>query len=133
MTPKADRVHSIPADERVRAGRLDKAVQFLEVANAARDLSSDEDVADAATTLYVHAGIAASDAICARSLGKHAKGADHNMATTLLASVDKKSAENLRTLLGMKTRAGYGHEPISAENLKRAERAASQLVREAQK
>lgn len=62
-------------------------------------------------TLYVHAGIAAADAICARALGVHAKGQDHQEAIALLASVDKEAAADLRVLLAMKTRAGYGLTP----------------------
>ena len=107
MTPKSDKVAVVPADKRIQTGRLDKALQFHNVADAARELSEDDEVADAAVTLYVHAGIAAA---------------------ALLATVDKKLADHLRTLLGMKTRAGYGHDPISLENLKKAQRAATQLV-----
>lgn len=128
MTPKADRVRTTPADKHVMAGRLAKAKQFLQVAEDARELASDEDVIDAAVTLYVHAGIAAADAICAKNLNKHAHGENHNSAVELLASVDKKAAKHLDTLLKMKSRAGYGHDPVSIKNLLSAERAASQLV-----
>lgn len=69
MSPKADRVRTVSADDNVRRGRLAKARQFLRVAEDARDLADDEaTVGDAAVTLYVHAGIAAADAICARAL-----------------------------------------------------------------
>ena len=128
MTPKSDSVRTVPADRAVKAGRLAKARQFLRVAEDAVELADDEGVSDAASTLYIHAGIAASDAICAGALGKHAKGQDHNQAVTLLASVDKEAARALSVLLAMKTRAGYGHDPISNQALARVQRAARLLV-----
>ncbi|WP_230085338.1 hypothetical protein [Arthrobacter sp. AQ5-05] len=79
-------------------------------------------------TLYVHAGIAAADAICAGALGKHSKGQDHQHAIALLASVDKPASNSLGVVLGLKTRAGYGHDPISGAKLTSAERAARSLV-----
>jgi hypothetical protein len=132
MNPKADKVKTIPADKNVRAGRLAKAKQFLQVADDARELAKDDEVIDAVVTLYVHAGIAAADAICAKSLNKHAQGENHRAAVELLASVDKKAARHLDTLLKMKTRAGYGYDSVSKSNLTSAERAANQLVALAQ-
>jgi phosphosulfolactate phosphohydrolase-like enzyme len=131
VTPKNANTRTVAADKLVQQGRLAKAKQFLQVADDARELSDGEDVADASVTLYVHAGIAAEDAICAGALGKHAKGQDHQDAVALLASVDKQASSSLSVLLGMKTRAGYGHDPISETNLARAERAARSLVEKA--
>lgn len=128
MTP--DR-RTVRADARVRAGRLAKARQFLRVAEDAIELDDGSGVADAAVTLFIHAGIAAADAICARVLGEHAQGQDHREAVALLASVDEAASRELETLLGMKTRAGYGHDPIGADRLRRAERAARSLVERA--
>ncbi|EPR75696.1 hypothetical protein ADILRU_1866 [Leifsonia rubra CMS 76R] len=113
MNPKADKVTTVTADKAVEQGRRAKAKQFLRVAEDVRELSDEEDVRDAVVTLYVHAGIAAADAICAAAVGKHAKGHSHQDAVTLLASVDKQASGSLNVLLGMKTRAGYGHDPIS--------------------
>jgi len=39
--------------------------------------------------------------------------------------------ESLRTLLGMKTRAGYAAEPVAAQDRKRAQRQTERLVRAA--
>lgn len=128
MTSNHANVGTVTADKTVQQGRLAKAKQFLQVADDARDLSGGDDVADAAATLYVHAGVAAADAICAGALGKHAKGQNHQNAVELLASVDRPASKSLGLLLGMKTRAGYGHDPISATALVRAERAARSLV-----
>lgn len=133
MSPgKGGEPRVVRADENVRRGRLAKAKQFMRVAEDAEELDEGDGVADAAVTLYVHAGIAAADALCARALGLHAHGQDHQNAITLLASVDKDAAADLRVLLAMKTRAGYGYDPISAERLARAQRAARSLVQRAQ-
>lgn len=128
MNPKADKVTTVMANKVVEQGRRAKATQFLRVAEDVRDLSDEVDVGDAVVTLYVHAGIAAADAICAAALGKHAKGHSHHDAVMLLASVDKQASSSLSVLLGIKTRAGYGHDPISKSQLARAERAARALV-----
>ncbi|WP_341952609.1 hypothetical protein [Salinibacterium sp. TMP30] len=128
MNPKADKVTTVAADKAVEQGRRAKAKQFLNVAEDVRELSDEEDVRDAVVTLYVHAGIAAADAICAAALGKHAKGSSHHDAVTLLAAVDNQASISLNVLLGMKTRAGYGHDPISKSQLARAEKAARALV-----
>lgn len=125
---KHNDARTVPADEAVARGRFAKARQFLQVADDARALSEDEDVADAAVTLYVHAGIAAADAICARTLGRHAKGQNHQDAVRLLERIDKQAAKSLDALLRMKTRAGYGYDPVSGEHLRKAERSAHALV-----
>lgn len=60
------------SDEATVIGRLRKAEQFMEAADTIHELADDErDVADAYVTLCVHAGIAASDAICGAALGEH--------------------------------------------------------------
>lgn len=119
----------VDADSQARKGRLAKARQFQRVAADALMLVEDEaDVADAVVTLCVHSGIAASDAICAAKLGKYTKGHDHQDAVRLLASVDKNASNYLSTLLGMKTRAGYGYQPTSKADLTKAVRAMDALI-----
>lgn len=133
MTPRVDNIRTVPADATIRMGRLAKARQFFQTAQDVRDLAGEEqDVADSAVTLYVHAGIAAADAICAARLGKHAKGQNHQEAIALLKLADRKAANALSVLLGMKTRAGYGHDPVTAHDLARAGRAASLLLTHAE-
>jgi len=118
----------------VRRGRLNKANQFLDAADLVRELADeDSKVADAYVTLCVHAGIAAADVICCARLGVHALGEDHNEAVALLASADNGSAKHLRTLLTMKTKAAYSHTPASAEDCKRAGRAAEMIVEAARR
>jgi hypothetical protein len=119
----------------VTAGRLRKAEQFVDAAETVREFADDEmDVADAHVTLCVHAGTAAADVICCVSLGMHAVGESHSEALALLESVrpdGSELAKSLRTLLGMKTRAGYAAEPVAAEDRKRAQRQTERLVRAA--
>ena len=113
-----------------RAGRTRKADQFADAAAVVAELANAaDDVADAYVTLLVHAGIAAADVLCCTRLGEHAVGENHHEAVGLLAKVDRKLAEDLRTLLGMKTKAGYSHQPASRTDRVQAERACNRLIR----
>lgn len=112
-----------------RRVRLRKALQFADAADAVADLG--DDVGDAYVTLLVHAGIAAADVLCCARLGEHAVGENHTDAVALLAKVDRKVADDLRTLLGLKTKAGYSHQATSKSDRMRAERATGRLVRAA--
>jgi hypothetical protein len=119
-------------DQAEARGRLRKAEQFLESAEAIRDLADDEaDVGDAFVTLCVHAGVAAADVLCCVALGVHAQGDDHGDAVGLLARVQPngdETSKSLRVLLAMKTKAGYSARAVNAEDRKRALRAAERLV-----
>jgi len=118
-----------PCDPAVVAGRTKKAHQFLEAAETIRELAANEaDVGDAYVTLCVHAGIAAADVLCCRALGYHVQGESHAEAIAELGRVGKDHARALGSLLKIKTRAGYGDTPVSAEQRRRAGRAARQLV-----
>lgn len=119
-------------DEGTAAGRFRKALQFQDAAETIREFANDEaEIGDAFVTLCVHAGIAASDAICCTSLGHYAQGDDHNQAVAELAKVRPDGQElgnDLRGLLQMKHRAEYGPIPVTAEQRKRAWRRAERLV-----
>jgi hypothetical protein len=118
-----------PCDEALIAGRRRKAVEFLDAAETLRDSATDEAAVGAAyVTLCVHAGIAAADVLCCRALGHHPVGESHNEAIAELSKVSKEHGKDLRVLLGMKTRAGYSSTPVSADQRKRAWRAAERLV-----
>lgn len=118
--------------EQFAAGRLRKAEQFLDAAEAIRDLADDEaKVGDAFVTLCIHAGIAASDAICCRALGHFVQGDDHNQAIAELAKAEPNGralSNDLRALLQMKNRAESEARPVSADQRKRAWRRAEGLV-----
>lgn len=112
-----------------RAGRWAKARQFFNAAENIRDLADEHsDVGDAYVTLCVHAGIAAADVICCARLGQFSRGENHNEAVRMLEQADKPSAKHLRTLLNLKTAAGYSHAPVSADDIKRAARAMDSLI-----
>jgi hypothetical protein len=127
MTPRVRR-----SDAATIEGRLRKAEQFMEGAETIRDLADDErDVGDAYVTLCIHAGIAAADVVCSITLGEHVQGDDHSAAVTHLSKVrpdGQDLSDSLRTLLTMKTRAGYSHQSVSASDRKRAGRAAERLL-----
>lgn len=81
--------------EGVARGRLKKAEPFYTAAATIRDLAAaEEDVGDAYVTLCVHAGIAASDAICCAALGEHAQGESHVEAVQLLRRVRPDGASS---------------------------------------
>jgi hypothetical protein len=119
-------------DDEIVSGRLRKAEQFLEVASMVRELADDEgDIGDALVTLCVHAGIAAADVICCTALGHFVQGQDHLQAIAELSRVPpdgRRLGSDLQALLQMKTRAGYGAPPVTADQRKRAWRRAEQLV-----
>lgn len=124
------RVKCTPA---TRVGRRSKARQFLDAAEAIRDLADDAaDVADAYVTLLVHAGIAAADVICCARFGVHAQGENHNEAVDLLAEANRDHANDLRTLLSVKTKAGYSPATVNLTERTRATRAAERLVEAAE-
>ncbi len=108
---------------------MTKAVRFLAQAEVILAVADDDEVvADPAITLLIHAGIAASDAICCARLGEHARGESHRDAVGLLRTVDKGCADDLQVLLGMKAQAGYIAQATSPQDLIRASRAARRLV-----
>jgi hypothetical protein len=119
-------------DEVTMRGRLRKAEQFLEVAETTREFAEDEaEVGDALVSLYVLAGIAASDVICCKALGHFVQGDDCQQAVVELSKVTpggKQLGKDLRALLAIKTRAGYAAPSVSAEDRKRAGRRAESLV-----
>ena len=113
---------------------MTKAARFLEQAEVILAVADDDsEVSDPAVTLLIHAGIAASDAICCARLGEHARGESHRDAVGLLRSVDQGCADDLQVLLGMKAQAGYSAQPISPQDLVRAFRAARRLVNAARR
>ena len=112
-----------------RKGRMEKARQFS-IATSLLDqfVDDDRDLGDAYVTLCVHAGIAAADVLCCARLGVHASGQDHAAAAALLDRVNTELGKDLRRLLGLKTKAGYGATRSGPADRKSAGRAASRLV-----
>lgn len=88
---------------------------------------------NAVVSNYVHAGIAASDAICCFDLKAYSRGDDHRQAITQLRKVKGggELSKALSTLLALKTKSAYGNKPLPDNDVKRAERAANKLVQAA--
>lgn len=120
-----------PCPPDVRRGRLVKAEGFLQAASDVGVLDDAGELSSAVVTLYVHAGIAASDVICCARLGRHAGGESHAEAISLLTAANATSAKHLATLLSVKTKAGYSHTPASAADVKKSARAAAKLIEDA--
>lgn len=122
-----------PCSAQVRAGRLAKAKQFLEAADLIEPSQAD-DIADAYVTMCVHAGIAAADVICCARLGRHHYGDDHAEAVELLKKAGASDeAKRLAVLLSLKSKAAYTHLPSSTADVKRAGRAAKDLLAAAER
>ena len=109
---------------------LSKASEFLQAAQDSLSLRNYV----AATGNAVHAGIAASDAISAATVGSVWAG-EHTLTASHLESAGAKgrqAAIQLRRLLPLKHRAEYDPKPISAADVQAAVKAAERLVRIAQ-
>jgi hypothetical protein len=106
---------------------LGKAEEFL---TAARD-SMGAGHSLAATSLAVHAGISACDAICGARTGQRAAGSDHGQAVTLLEQAGregKDAARVLTRLMPLKNRAEYEPEDVPKAAAKRAVDQAEKIV-----
>jgi hypothetical protein len=102
-----------------------KAAEFAEA--AASDLAAGRNIA--ATSLAIHAGINAADAVCGARLGQRAAGTDHDQVLVFLGEAGPDGAEivrDLRRLLPLKTTAEYDPDDIApavaAKAVERAER-----------
>jgi HEPN domain-containing protein len=70
----------------------------------------------AATSLAIHAGINAADAVCGARLGQRAAGEDHDQVLTLLRQAGPDGAKiekELRRLLPLKTMAEYEPDDVA--------------------
>lgn len=83
----------------------------------------------AATSLAIHAGINAADAVCGARLGERAAGEDHDQVLTLLRQAGPdgtKVEKELRRLLPLKTKAEYEPDDVApgvaTKALERAQR-----------
>jgi HEPN domain-containing protein len=83
----------------------------------------------AATSLAIHAGINAADAVCGARLGERAAGEDHDQVLTLLRQAGPdgtKVEKELRRLMPLKTKAEYEPDDVApgvaTKALERAQR-----------
>lgn len=106
---------------------ISKAEEYLSAAvaelNAGRTIAS--------TSLAIHAGINASDAVTGVRLGRRAAGQDHDEVLVLLrtAGPDGQAvAKDLMRLLPMKTKAEYEPDDIPRSNAVKAVDRAHRIV-----
>lgn len=129
-------------DRRTRAAtaedgraRLRIASAYLEVADLVLDDRARAEMPGVAAGLAVLAGIAASDAICARRLAQIHRSDNHRAAADLLRSATpdgSKLAATFLRLIDMKDEAHYGITMVSTQRARSAVRWASLLVARAQ-
>lgn len=89
-----------------------KAEEFAEA--AASDLEAGRNIA--ATSLAIHAGINAADAVCGARLGQRAAGQDHEQVLALLSQAGPDGialAKDLRRLLPLKTKTEYDPDDVA--------------------
>lgn len=115
--PKPMRTKPVTASQvRSYAG---KAQEFADA--AASELRASRFIA--ATSLAVHAGINAADAVCGARLGQRAAGEDHGQVLTLLGQAGPDGAEvdrDLRRLLPLKTTTEYEPDDVSQSTATKA-------------
>ena len=124
----------MPRAQRTRAvfvaqARLftNKAEEYLAAAKS--ELAEGRTIA--ATSLAVHAGINAADAVCGFRLGQRAAGQDHDEAVTLLRTAGTDGlavAKELGRLLPLKTRAEYEPDHLAVADARKAVERASRAV-----
>ncbi len=125
MVPRSRRTRSVNAPQ-ARA-YVGKAEEYLSAATA--ELAADRPIA--ATSLAIHAGINAADAVTGMRLGQRAAGQDHDQALVLLRTAGPDGtavAKELARLLPMKTRAEYEPDDIPKSDVSKAVERARRIV-----
>lgn len=115
--------------------RLSTARAYLDVADLALDETRHNEYLNVSAGLAVLSGIAASDAICCRLLGRRHRGENHRGAPDLLkqATADgPQLANDLSRLLDLKDEAHYGVLAVSTKKARDAVKWARRLVERAQ-
>jgi hypothetical protein len=100
-------------------GYLAKAEEYATA--AVSELEAERGIA--ATSLAIHAGINAADAVCGLRLGRRAAGQDHDEVLKLLRQAGDDGIElekHLRRLLPMKTKAEYDPDDIPLSTASKA-------------
>ena len=114
--------------------RLRSALAYLEVAELVLDEKDRVEMPGVAAGLAVLAGIAGSDALCARRLGQIHRGDDHRSASSLLeqATPDgKRLAATFLRLIDSKDEAHYGLIWVTPRRARDTVRWATQIVERA--
>lgn len=115
--------------------RLRTATAYLEVSELVLDERDRDEYLSVSAGLAVLAGIAASDAICCRRLGRRHRGDDHRGANELLRQSTPDGAQlaaTLSRLLDLKDEAHYGVITVAPRKARDAARWARRLTERAQ-
>jgi len=124
--PKPMRTRPVSAAQvRAYAG---KAQEFVDA--AADELAAGRFIA--ASSLAVHAGINAGDAVTGGRLGHRASGEDHAQVLVLLGQAGSDGADlerELRRLLPLKTKVEYEPDDVAASTATKAVERASRCAR----
>lgn len=128
MSPRPGRV--LRATAEITRERRTRAIEFWQSAEDLRDLDGD---GNSIVSLYVLAGVAASDAICGARLGEYAQGENHADALAVLKRADPTLVASLQRLLSRKTEWPYGGAGVSASRIESARAAATRLVEAARR
>lgn len=114
-------------DSAYAATRMKDARAYLQQAQVSLDYVEGTRRYATVVSAAAIAGIAATDVVCARTLGKVSAGA-HNQAAKLLSTIygSEKAGIDLSKLLGIKTGAQYAGKTVTErdaiEAIKRAQR-----------
>jgi hypothetical protein len=115
--------------------RLRTAMAYLEVAELVLDERGRDEYLSVSAGLAVLSGIAASDAICCRRLGRRHRGDDHRGAAELLRQATPDGAQLAATLvrlLDLKDEAHYGVITVAPRKARDGARWARRLAERAQ-
>ncbi|RQP12010.1 MAG: hypothetical protein EAS51_03970 [Microbacteriaceae bacterium] len=123
MNPRGGRV--VRATAEIVRERRTRALEFWQSAENLHELDGD---GNSIVSLYVLAGIAASDAICGARLGEYAQGESHADALAMLKRAEPTLVASLQRLLSRKTEWAYGGAGVSASRVETARAAATKLV-----
>lgn len=109
-----------------------KAQEFVDA--AINELAAGRFIA--ASSLAVHAGINAADAVCRARIGQRAAGDDHGQVLVLLTDAGPDGADverELRRLLPLKTTAEYEPDDVARSTATKAVERATRCVQIAQR
>lgn len=112
-----------PCSARTRRGRLQKAQEFLDIAQLAGVEYPDGCVSNA-----VLSGSASADVICCVRVGEHAAGEDHQQAIDLLRRAHGQAAKHLDRLLRRKSKSAYSDLSSTPKQAEQALRDAGALL-----